>query len=125
MNWLAAKMGGEMSGIQMAALFVVSFGLGLAFFRPPPPKVAALPPALNQRDTIFVRDTVVKIVEVPAAPVGPVQNSYVSSPSPKPRTKTSKGSAPRKNGYIRGPRGGCYYINGNGKKVYVDHSYCY
>lgn len=26
--------------------------------------------------------------------------------------------------YIRGPRGGCYYINGNGNKTYVDHSYC-
>jgi hypothetical protein len=27
--------------------------------------------------------------------------------------------------YITGPRGGCYYINANGNKVYVDHSYCY
>lgn len=27
-------------------------------------------------------------------------------------------------GYITGPRGGCYYINGNGNKTYVDHSYC-
>lgn len=26
--------------------------------------------------------------------------------------------------YHRGPRGGCYYINSKGKKVYVDHSYC-
>lgn len=26
--------------------------------------------------------------------------------------------------YIRGPRGGCYYINSNGNKSYVDHSYC-
>ena len=26
--------------------------------------------------------------------------------------------------YIRGPRGGCYYINKNGNKTYVDHSYC-
>jgi len=27
--------------------------------------------------------------------------------------------------YITGPRGGCYYINSNGNKTYVDHSYCY
>lgn len=27
-------------------------------------------------------------------------------------------------GYIRGSRGGCYYINRNGRKVYVDRSYC-
>jgi hypothetical protein len=26
--------------------------------------------------------------------------------------------------YHWGPRGGCYYINANGNKVYVDHSYC-
>lgn len=27
-------------------------------------------------------------------------------------------------GYIRGRRGGCYYINSHGNKVYVDRSYC-
>jgi len=26
--------------------------------------------------------------------------------------------------YIRGPRGGCYYINSNGNKTYVDRSFC-
>ncbi|WP_205600368.1 hypothetical protein [Sphingobacterium luzhongxinii] len=26
--------------------------------------------------------------------------------------------------YIRGPRGGCYYINSNGGKTYVDRSMC-
>lgn len=26
--------------------------------------------------------------------------------------------------YIRGPRGGCYYINSSGRKVYVDRSLC-
>jgi hypothetical protein len=26
--------------------------------------------------------------------------------------------------YIRGPRGGCYYINSNGNKTYVSRSYC-
>lgn len=26
--------------------------------------------------------------------------------------------------YIRGPRGGCYYINSNGNKTYVDRSIC-
>jgi hypothetical protein len=27
-------------------------------------------------------------------------------------------------GYIRGPRGGCYYVSGSGRKVYVDRSMC-
>jgi uncharacterized protein YgiM (DUF1202 family) len=26
--------------------------------------------------------------------------------------------------YIRGPRGGCYYLSGSGRKVYVDRSLC-
>ena len=26
--------------------------------------------------------------------------------------------------FIRGPRGGCYYISGSGRKVYVDRSMC-
>jgi hypothetical protein len=26
--------------------------------------------------------------------------------------------------YSRGPRGGCYYINSSGRKIYVDHSLC-
>jgi endonuclease YncB( thermonuclease family) len=28
------------------------------------------------------------------------------------------------NGYITGPRGGCYKLTASGKKRYVDHSYC-
>jgi hypothetical protein len=32
-------------------------------------------------------------------------------------------SSPR-NGLIRGPRGGCYYINSNSRKTYVDRSLC-
>lgn len=26
--------------------------------------------------------------------------------------------------YILGPRGGCYYINRNGNRTYVDRSFC-
>ena len=37
---------------------------------------------------------------------------------PQPRRSTS-GRV-----YIRGPRGGCYYISGSGSKVYVDRSVC-
>ncbi|ESQ78063.1 hypothetical protein [Asticcacaulis sp. YBE204] len=40
---------------------------------------------------------------------GVAENSY------KPKT-------PQK--YIRGKRGGCYYINKNGNKTYVDRSLC-
>lgn len=46
-------------------------------------------------------------------------------------TKQSRGtsgyggrSGSHRSGYTWGPRGGCYYINGNGNKTYVPHSYC-
>lgn len=40
------------------------------------------------------------------------------------RASSSRSYSPSRSGYIRGPRGGCYYINSNGNKTYVDHSYC-
>ncbi|WP_081643220.1 hypothetical protein [Sphingobacterium paucimobilis] len=43
--------------------------------------------------------------------------SYHSSRTSNTRKSTSRT-------YIRGPRGGCYYINSNGGKTYVDRSMC-
>jgi hypothetical protein len=43
-------------------------------------------------------------------------NSIKSTPSSKPK---STGRT-----YYTGPRGGCYYINSNGNKSYVDRSLC-
>lgn len=63
----------------------------------------------------------------PSSGTGTMQNSaratapasvpLYSAPAPTPRSQ-------RSNGYIRGPRGGCYYINGSGRKTYVDRSLC-
>jgi hypothetical protein len=39
------------------------------------------------------------------------------------RTTEPRSSTPSRR-YIRGPKGGCYYINSNGNKVYVDRSLC-
>jgi hypothetical protein len=67
----------------------------------------------------------------------PGQKHKVSST--KPATQAKKGESvtfksaristyspptTKKSGYITGPRGGCYYINGNGNKTYVDRSLC-
>ncbi|WP_027391264.1 hypothetical protein [Aquimarina latercula] len=46
-------------------------------------------------------------------------NSLNSSTTKKKRNKLR---ATRR--YIRGSRGGCYYINSNGNKTYVDRSIC-
>ena len=35
-----------------------------------------------------------------------------------------RANRPPKRNYIRGPKGGCYYLDSNGKKQYVDHSFC-
>lgn len=51
-------------------------------------------------------------------------SSSVSKKSKKKRNGYGNSYTSGRSGYIRGPRGGCYYINSNGKKVYVDHSYC-
>lgn len=43
-------------------------------------------------------------------------------------TTTADASAPKSDStdrkYIKGPRGGCYYMNASGSKVYVDKSFC-
>ncbi len=41
--------------------------------------------------------------------------------APPPPTRTA---AAGERTYLRGPRGGCYYLNDSGRKVYVDHSKC-
>lgn len=38
--------------------------------------------------------------------------------------RSSRSRSAQSRTYITGPRGGCYYINSNGNKVYVDHSFC-
>lgn len=50
--------------------------------------------------------------------------SSVSKKSKKKKSGYGNSYTSGRSGYIRGPRGGCYYINSNGRKVYVDHSYC-
>jgi hypothetical protein len=49
------------------------------------------------------------------------------SAAPQPLISRGSGSSARRSGsrqLHRGPRGGCYYINGNGNKTYVDRSEC-
>jgi Bacterial SH3 domain len=46
--------------------------------------------------------------------------TYSAPKRSTPRRSSSRGGS----GYIRGPRGGCYYINSNGNKTYVDRSLC-
>lgn len=61
------------------------------------------------------------------------QNSYSSSAYINGSTKTTKQKAKTSTksrsykqsiNYIRGPRGGCYYITSGGTKTYVDRGYC-
>lgn len=60
---------------------------------------------------------------------------YAPPTVPPPRVDSSHGTPPDSGGYIRpntgsdrtyirGPRGGCYYISASGNKVYVDRSMC-
>jgi hypothetical protein len=113
-------------------------------------KADTVPPPV----AVAVIDTTPSLVSVPvdttpvyaeATPVTPVDNTVAtdntsatdntdagntsySSSSTTTSTSKWKGYGKSKtsgtSGYTLGPRGGCYYINAKGKKVYVDHSYC-
>lgn len=52
------------------------------------------------------------------------QPSKPSLPQRESPTETPARTTGVDRGYIRGPRGGCYYISGSGRKVYVDRSLC-
>jgi hypothetical protein len=62
----------------------------------------------------------------------PKQQTVVPDYHPPPPTSPRRESLPEisapstgaSRGYIRGPRGGCYYFSGSGRKVYVDRSLC-
>jgi hypothetical protein len=47
-----------------------------------------------------------------------------STTLPPPSTTPLPGRPASSRTYIRGARGGCYYINSNGNKTYVDRSLC-
>jgi endonuclease YncB( thermonuclease family) len=57
--------------------------------------------------------------EAPSTPTG---SSNSNNNSGSNGSSSSKPSSDRT--YVRGPRGGCYYINSSGKKTYVDKSLC-
>lgn len=46
----------------------------------------------------------------------PIQKTLIMEPKPTPPVPGRT--------YLKGPRGGCYYLNSSGTKVYVDHSHC-
>lgn len=48
----------------------------------------------------------------------------VATGAKKPNYAPTKRSSSAASKYVTGPRGGCYYLNASGNKVYVDHSYC-
>lgn len=57
--------------------------------------------------------------------------SEAETPAPAIRTRTTSEGSPTRSStssqsriYIEGPRGGCYYYNASGNKVYVDRSLC-
>lgn len=54
----------------------------------------------------------------------PFQTSYTPTTKTKPKDSTKGCGQYNGRSLNIGPRGGCYYINSNGNKTYVDRSYC-
>ncbi|MEK6283246.1 MAG: hypothetical protein AABN95_23055 [Acidobacteriota bacterium] len=65
--------------------------------------------------------TVAPVYVPPTTPSRRRENLPETTPSAGGSSRPGTGSD---RGYIRGPRGGCYYISGSGRKVYVDRSLC-
>lgn len=80
------------------------------------------------RDTVMVikHDTIIKTMKETVTIIEKVPKIYESTDygAYQPSSYGSSSRSSTRSGYIRGPRGGCYYINSNGNKVYVDRSLC-
>ncbi|SMG53058.1 hypothetical protein SAMN03080602_04324 [Arenibacter troitsensis] len=55
---------------------------------------------------------------------GPDLSTSIKSVSPSTNYNSTTRKTYNSRTYYRGPRGGCYYINSNGNKSYVDRSMC-
>lgn len=127
-NWIAGLGGG---GALLAVIGVCAF-CGLISSSSNPSSNSATPKPAPLR-TIAATPTPV-IVATPTPKRGknkgknkPAEVSNSESPSYSTVPTYPVYSAPRQprsNGLIRGPRGGCYYINSRGNKTYVDRSMC-
>jgi hypothetical protein len=66
---------------------------------------------------VFVHERDIK----PIATQHPIWKALTESSTTNLVTPNAKSTERR---YLRGSRGGCYYVNSEGKKIYVDHSFC-
>lgn len=65
----------------------------------------------------------VKNASTPAKSLHTNGNKSTATNTSRPASSPARKSAAGRT-YIRGPRGGCYYINSRGNKTYVDRSLC-
>lgn len=79
------------------------------------------------------RPAIVPLAAIPSpTPPANIKKGVKASPKVKAAEPTHYASqviprgvyGPKQSGYITGPRGGCYYMNSNGKKTYVSRSMC-
>jgi Protein of unknown function (DUF3157). len=76
------------------------------------------------KKVILKSDGTWEYVKGNSAPAKSLHSGGNKSTSSNTRTSSSSVKKPTGRTYIRGPRGGCYYINSNGNKTYVDRSFC-
>lgn len=74
----------------------------------------------NTIEFIGIHDSVIQTPRQQT--LAPTDNT-TAAPVYRPSTSFPRTSAADRV-YITGPRGGCYYISGSGRKVYVDRSMC-
>lgn len=133
--FVQGKSGSIISSGTKYLLVVFSFILGVNQF---PDIKSKKPPKETKntivRDTVFIHDTIVRGESTQAKPslkeksnsklVSPITPSTYSETPKKTKKERRGGCTYNGNTLYQGRRGGCYYINSNGNKTYVDRSYC-
>lgn len=82
------------------------------------------PPVNSTGNNVSLKSATANYSKTQDSPAGNSHPAKRKSRSGISRNGYGKSYTSGRSGYIRGPRGGCYYINSNGNKTYVDHSYC-
>lgn len=74
--------------------------------------------------TFIKRKGVWQAVAWQATPVLPPKTEQTATSSPATTTTKPISGGPSDRKYVRGTRGGCYYLNASGNKTYVDKALC-
>ena len=129
LNWLEQKYHKKLSSKLKYALVIGFYVIGGAVNKnnkqnaPTPVPVAAIEPQVSPKPEAVYAAPI--IVDTPKVEKPKKIEKVKEVTPPKAKVEHRPRHTYNSREYITGRRGGCFYINAYGNKVYVDHSYCY